>query len=670
LYEWYTPSAAAATTWTVVELSNVNGLDYEAPTVHEASASMATAALCQAACSSNSSCVSYTWTPGPNPGEKSCGYTHNCWWRSDAVWKPKRTPRCAAISGTRARVPPAPTPQPPLPAPKSPLGYAPNVVFILTDDQDRKLGAKGYDEMGSLAAMPATQKLLIDEGVFMDHFYVNTPICCPSRTEFFSGRYYHNVGPPAMEGNCMHVDTSFAARNDTGLFGLMTRAGYNTGVFGKVTNDQSHILSEAISHNSMSYVDSPLNYNNYMGTTYWRYWSSNRTQHTETLDKKNPEFGTLYQTSQIGNRTLRWLKDDALPKAKAEGAARQPFFLYIGPHAPHFPATPAPWYQWDHPFQTELTAPRTPNYNYSDPSKAQHVRQNPAFTDTVKCWEDQHFRDRWMTLLSVDEVIEEVVGTLTAAGVMDKTYIFYSSDHGYKQGQWRIGTSKQHPYETDVLVHLLVRGPGIKAGSHLPFPSGNVDVLPTILELATGWSKADVLYDGQSLAKLLITEGSAFPSGAVPAFSGKSASDWRDSFTNEYKSVGTYWNDHSGVAAPSNYSAVCGGGEPRGPSPGTKSCTEETGVGNGSCYFVDSTHSNNWRSLRVLNGTHDLTYIEYDPAFTFVGPASGYQHIELYDNAADEYQMKSLAGEWSAAALLDLHDKLVAWFECKDVTCA
>ena len=41
-----------------------------------------------------------------------------------------------------------------------------------------------------------------------------------------------------------------------------------------------------------------------------------------------------------------------------------------------------------------------------------------------------------------------------------------------------------------------------------------------------------------------------------------------------------------------------------------KNCTEATGVGNGDCYFVDSTHSNNWRNLRINNKDENLAYIE------------------------------------------------------------
>ena len=189
-----------------------------------------------------------------------------------------------------------------------------------------------------------------------------------------------------------------------------------------------------------------------------------------------------YQTSQIGNRTMRWLKT-VLEKQTKQQRLAKPFFAYIGPHAPHYPATPAPWYETRFP---DVTIPITPNYNLSSPDKTQHIRQNPPLTAAAKCWEDQHFRDRWRTLLSVDELVGDVFAALTAANVLDNTYIFYSSDHGYKQGQWRVGTSKEHPYDTDIRVPLLARGPGIQPGSTYNYPSGNVDLTPTLLTLAAG----------------------------------------------------------------------------------------------------------------------------------------------------------------------------------------
>lgn len=42
----------------------------------------------------------------------------------------------------------------------------------------------------------------------------------------------------------------------------------------------------------------------------------------------------------------------------------------------------------------------------------------------------QHFRDRWSTLKSVDEVMEAVVQKFADMGQLNNTYFFFSSDHG------------------------------------------------------------------------------------------------------------------------------------------------------------------------------------------------------------------------------------------------
>ena len=287
---------------------------------------------------------------------------------------------------------------PPGAKPSPPLGYQPNIVFILTDNQDFVLGRSSeYEDVGSLEPMPSLKHHLMQGGAFVRNAFVNTPICCPSRTEFFSGRYFHNIGPPNDPGECMHVDTSNVAKKATGLFGLMVNAGYEVGVFGKVTNDQSKVLKQMSEEGSMTWASSPLNYNDYMGLPYYRDYG-NGTVSTETLNATNPIYGTAYQTAQIGNRTLDWI--EALRKNPE--TAKKPFFAYVGPHAPHFPAQPAPWYE--HEF-ADLKLPHTPNFNLSCPDKMQHIRQNPPFTALAKCWEDQHFRDRWSSLLSVDDIV-------------------------------------------------------------------------------------------------------------------------------------------------------------------------------------------------------------------------------------------------------------------------
>ena len=56
-----------------------------------------------------------------------------------------------------------------------------------------------------------------------------------------------------------------------------------------------------------------------------------------------------------------------------------------------------------------------------------------GLTAQAHCWENQHFRNRWRTLLSVDDLVSAVLDSLETAQIMNQTFVVYSSDHGYKQ---------------------------------------------------------------------------------------------------------------------------------------------------------------------------------------------------------------------------------------------
>src|SRR3972149_7433938 len=82
-------------------------------------------------------------------------------------------------------------------------------------------------------------------------------------------------------------------------------------------------------------------------------------------------------------------------------------------------------------------------------------------------------------------MIARVVRILEDSGRLGDTYIFFTSDNGFHMGQHRLRPQKATPYEEDVRVPLIVRGPGVAAGETLSgYLAGNVDLAPTLAELA------------------------------------------------------------------------------------------------------------------------------------------------------------------------------------------
>lgn len=63
----------------------------------------------------------------------------------------------------------------------------PNVLFILTDDQDYLLDSMREDG----PCQTILQSLGGSNGTVFTNAFVNTPICCPSRAEVTTGRYMH-----------------------------------------------------------------------------------------------------------------------------------------------------------------------------------------------------------------------------------------------------------------------------------------------------------------------------------------------------------------------------------------------------------------------------------------------------------------------------------------------
>lgn len=175
----------------------------------------------------------------------------------------------------------------------------------------------------------------------------------------------------------------------------------------------------------------------------------------------------------------------------------------VAPPAAHEPFTPAKRHE---SFFGNVTALRTPNFNIESKELDKHwlVRMPPSpLTPDLVATIDNYYRQRWQTLLAVDELIESMVTLLKRMNLYDNTYIIFTSDNGYHLGQFAMPYDKRQPYETDIRVPFIVSGPGIRAKHVIEHPITLIDLMPTIFDWA-GIDKPEGL-DGQSFCSLVNT---------------------------------------------------------------------------------------------------------------------------------------------------------------------
>lgn len=159
---------------------------------------------------------------------------------------------------------------------------------------------------------------------------------------------------------------------------------------------------------------------------------------------------------------------------------------------------------------------------------------NPDANGCCDDWEaarqDMVYRNRTAAVVDLDDMLSKIFDGLRGMGVLDATYVFFSSDNGYHLGEHRMLFGKTKPYHTDVRLPMYVRGPGVPAGLVRPHPTNHLDITATIADLAGATSYSPHPLDGQSFAAAL--------TDAPPALSA-----WRDfSFSEFYVKQNTWRN--------------------------------------------------------------------------------------------------------------------------------
>uniref|UniRef100_A0A1A8ITC6 N-acetylglucosamine-6-sulfatase n=2 Tax=Nothobranchius kuhntae TaxID=321403 RepID=A0A1A8ITC6_NOTKU len=471
-----------------------------------------------------------------------------------------------------------------------------NVILVLVDDQDV--------ELGGMTPMKKTKQLIGEAGATFVNAFTVTPLCCPSRSSILSGRYPHNhqVRNNSLTGNCS--SPLWQKGPEAEAFPVfLSKKKYQTFFSGKYLNQYGQKAAGDVDHVPPGWDQ----WNALVGNSqYYNYTLSvngKAEKHSDTYEKD-------YLTDLILNRSLTFLD---------ERSPQHPFFMMLAPPAPHSPWTAAPQYQ--DRFNT-TKAPRDPNFNIHGKDKHWLIRQaKTPMTNSSLQFLDNTFRKRWQTLLSVDDLVEKIVKKLEVRGELDNTYIFFTSDNGYHTGQFSLPLDKRQLYEFDIRVPLMVRGPNIKPNQTSKMLVANVDLGPTILDIA-GFNVNKTQMDGVSFLSAMERK--------------VNSSSWRTDILVEYEGEGR--------SVPDPSCPLLG--------PGVSECFPD-------CVCEDS-YNNTYACVRTVAPFANLQYCEFDDNEVFV---------EVYNVTADPYQLTNIAKTIDQEVLEKMNHRLMVLQSCSGPSC-
>lgn len=352
----------------------------------------------------------------------------------------------------------------------------PNIILILIDD----LGWGDFSCFGNKKVETTNIDRLASEGMRFEQFYVNSPICSPSRTALSTGQYptrwqitsfLNNRQENERRGIAQWLDPKAPM-----LARILQNAGYKTGHFGKWHMGGQRDVGDAPAISEYGFDESLTNFEG-LGPRILPLLNA--------YDGKEPQKHAL-GSDTLGHGPIRWERRDQVTTSYTAAAidfidrarrTNQPFYVNLWPddvHSPFFP----------------------PKRLRGDESK----------------------RDRYLGVLkTLDDQLEPLfIRIRNDKSLRDNTLILICSDNGPEDGAGSAGPfrgKKGMLYEGGVRSPLVVWGPGLMSKDKVGKANASsfiaaMDVAPTLLEIAGIAKPSGIEFDGQSLPDALLGRSS------------------------------------------------------------------------------------------------------------------------------------------------------------------
>ena len=351
----------------------------------------------------------------------------------------------------------------------------PNIVVVLIDD----MGWADFSCFGNPDAKTPNIDRLADEGIRFHHFYVNSPICSPSRCAVTTGQYpqrwritsyLENRASNERRGMAQWLDPEAPS-----LARFLHSAGYATGHFGKWHLGGQRDVADAPPISRYGFDETLTNFEG-MGPKLLPL----------TLKPGDEKPGKIWQDAERLGGPVTWKQrseitggfvDAAIPFIDRAAAAGRPFYVNLWPDDVHSPFWP------------------------------------PV---------DQWAKGKRGLYLSVLQEMDRQLGRLfdhlrSRPALRDNTIVIVFSDNGPEPGAGSAGPfrgAKGMLYEGGIRSPLVVWAPGridrSKAGAvNDRSIIAALDLAPSLLSLSGAAAPADTAFDGEDLSPALLGKTNA-----------------------------------------------------------------------------------------------------------------------------------------------------------------
>ena len=351
----------------------------------------------------------------------------------------------------------------------------PNVILIFIDD----MGWADLSSFGNTDAQTPNIDKLASEGISFEQFYVNSPICSPSRVAISTGTYPQRWNITSYLAHRAHNNERGIANwldpSAPMLARSLKNAGYATGHFGKWHMGGQRDVADAPQIAAYGFDESLTNFEG-MGAKLLPL-TKDETGNVGRIWEGAEKLGAPFTWMQRSEITTGFI-DAAIEFIEKSDSVDKPFYVNIWPDDVHSPYWP--------PFE--------------EYGLAKEAGKRGLYLAVLEAM-DKQFGKLFEYIQSNDRL-------------RDNTLILFCSDNGPELGAGRAGELKgykTHLYEGGIRSSLIVWGPEFineKAEGTRNKESvfSAIDLKPSLLEFTGTKATENTLTDGENMIKTILGE--------------------------------------------------------------------------------------------------------------------------------------------------------------------